>query len=60
MGLARGRTEVWDDMHQELAALSKLGRQVHVACGHEMPFSSPDDVLGAIDAVLEQASHAHP
>lgn len=44
----------WNDMHKELAALSPLGRHVHVECGHEMPFSSPDAVIDAVKEVTRQ------
>ena len=49
---------MWDSMHDELAALSELGRHVHVACGHEMPFSTPDAVIDAITDLLEQVGRA--
>ncbi|MBW3536534.1 MAG: alpha/beta hydrolase [Actinobacteria bacterium] len=45
----------WNGMHEELAALSPLGRHVHVECGHEMPFSSPNAVIDAINEVTRQA-----
>lgn len=44
----------WNGMHEELAALSTLGRQVHVECGHEMPFSTPNAVIEAINEVSRQ------
>lgn len=44
----------WNGMHEELAALSPLGRHVHVECGHEMPFSTPDAVIDAINEISRQ------
>jgi hypothetical protein len=44
---------VWTTMHAELAGLSEQGKHLHVACGHEMPFSNPDVVVDAITEVLE-------
>lgn len=46
---------VWEAMHAELADLSEQGKHVHVACGHEMPFSNPDAVTDAITEVLADA-----
>lgn len=45
---------VWAAMHAELADLTEQGRQIHVACGHEMPFSRPDAVTDAITGLLER------
>lgn len=47
----------WAAMHTELAALSERGRHIHVTCGHDMPFSKPDVVIGAISEVLDGISH---
>lgn len=45
---------IWAELHAELAGLSKQGKHIHVACGHEMPFSNPDAVTDAIIEVLER------
>lgn len=44
----------WSAMHEALAALSAHGRHVHVDCGHELPFSTPDAVIDAIEDVARQ------
>ena len=47
---------VWATMHAELVDLSDRGRHVHVACGHEMPFSHPGAVIDAIRDVLAESA----
>lgn len=54
------RARLWDDMHEELAGLSPLGRHIRLDCGHAIPFTHPSDVAAAIDQVRAQVANGCP
>lgn len=47
---------IWSAMHAELAELCEQSKHIHVAAGHEMPFSAPGAVTDAITEVLDGIS----